>query len=95
MLCSSLFVINLLSRQIYSSGFLFLVFGHYVQQTLQSHNHLHSGLGFLAKSGMVFGAAAEGSAPDVISQLFYKFRILLLYLLSKLLSRLDEAGQVS
>lgn len=90
MLCSSLFVINLLSRQIYSLGFLFLFFGHYLQQTLKSQNHLHSGLESPVKSGMVFGAAAEGPAPDVISQLFYKFWILLLYLLSKLLSPVSK-----
>lgn len=46
------------------------------------------------KSGMFFRAAAERPAADVIPQLLYKFRILLLDLLSKLLSRLDEARQV-
>lgn len=47
---------------------------------------MHSGLGTLVKSGMFISAAAERPAPDVISKLLYKFRILLLYLLSKLLS---------
>lgn len=48
----------------------------------------------LVKSGVFVSAAAEGSAPDVISQLLYEFRILLLYLLRKLLPRLDKARQV-
>lgn len=48
----------------------------------------------LIESEMFFRAAAERPAADVIPQLFYKFRILWLNLLSKLLSRLDEARQV-
>lgn len=44
----------------------------------------------LVRSGVFFGAAAEGPAPDVVSQLLYEFRILLLYLLRKLL---PPAGQ--
>lgn len=81
----SLFVINLLSTQMYSVGFLFLFFGHYLQQTLQSSNRFQSRIPD-RESGVVFRAAAEWPAPDVISQLLYEFRILLLYLLSKLLS---------
>lgn len=91
-------VINLLPRQIYSVGFfcfcLFLFFGQYLQQTLLSSNRLQSRIPDL-ESGVVFRAAAEWPASDVISQLLYEFRILLLYLLSKLLSRLDEAREVS
>lgn len=43
---------------------------------------------------MLFGAATERSAPDVISQLLYELWILLLYLLRKLLPRMDQAGQI-
>lgn len=53
-----------------------------------------TGARVLVKSGVFLSAAAEGSAPDVISQLLYEFRILLLYLLRKLLPRLDKARQV-
>jgi len=37
------------------------------------------------KSGMLFSAATERSAPDMVSQLLYELWILLLYLLCKLL----------
>lgn len=39
---------------------------------------------------MFFSAAAEGSAPNVVPQLLYKFWVLLLYLLSKLLPPVTE-----
>lgn len=45
----------------------------------------HSNSHAFFKSGMLLSAAAEGSAPDVISQLLYELWILLLYLLCKLL----------
>lgn len=45
------------------------------------HSNLHDSL----KSGMFFSAATQVSAPDMISQLLYELRILLLYLLCKLL----------
>lgn len=54
----------------------------------------HSNSHAFFKSGMLLSTATEGSAPDVISQLLYKFWILLLYLLCKLLPRMDQAGQI-
>lgn len=46
------------------------------------------------KSGMLFSAATERPAPDMIPQLLYELWILLLYLLCKLLPRMDQAGQI-
>lgn len=62
--------------------------------TCQNHKLSVLGVRVPIKSGMFFCAAAERPAADVIPQLLYKFGILLLDLLSKLLSRLDEARQV-
>lgn len=55
---------------------------------------IHTGGSVPGKSGVLLSAAAEGSAADVVPQLLYEFRVLLLYLLSKLLPRLDKARQV-
>lgn len=105
-LCSCLLVINyylnrcflsglykrlssIISRHCIGCGFVTLFLAVVYKCRRQSHRALYWG-----PSGMFFRAATEGPAADVTSQLLYEFRVLLLYLLSKLLPRLDKARQV-
>lgn len=67
--------------------FLVTWFGAIIYRwTCQNHKLSVLGVRVPIESGMFFRAAAERPAADVIPQLFYKFGILLLDLLSKLLS---------
>lgn len=95
---------KLLSKQMYSLRFTQETFLRYVQTLYRvgfvtlflaiiykcTRQNVCTGARVLVKSGVFVCTAAERSAPDVVSQLLYEFRILLLYLLRKLL---PPAGQ--